>query len=81
MDAVWMIDPTLKLPVAMELRRGIRPVLSYGFSNMKINVVVPESHFRIRPLLTATTLEVPWNPEEGPKQAALKAIEAYQQTP
>ena len=66
-EAVWMIDPDLKLPVAMELREGSQVVLSVGYTQLSTNLDIPDQYFQIRPPMHASTVEVEWDPTQDPQ--------------
>lgn len=81
LNAIFMVDPDVRLPIALELRTSDRPVLSAGYSNLTLNLEIPDTHFRLPALLHAPILEVEWDPAQDAKKAAHDAIEAFQSSP
>lgn len=77
-EAVWMIDPELKLPVAMELREATRVLMSVGYGALQTNLELPDAYFQIRPLLHTSTVEVEWDPALDPQGVVQMALEEVQ---
>lgn len=81
MNAIFMVDPELGLPIALELRKSDRPVLSTGYSNLTLNLEIPDTHFQLPALFHSPILEVEWDPSQNAKQAAQDAIQNFRSSP
>jgi len=81
LDAIFMVDPEQRLPIALELRTADRPVLSAGYSNLTRNLEIPDTHFRLPALFHAPILEVEWDPAQDAKTAAQEAADAFHASP
>jgi hypothetical protein len=81
MNAIFMVDPDVRLPVALELRTPDRPILSTGYSNLTLNLEIPDTHFRLPALFHFPILEVEWDPAQDAKKAANDAAKAFQSGP
>ena len=81
LDAIFIVDPEQRLPVGLELLNADRPVMSAGYSNLTLNLEIPDTHFRLPALFHAPILEVEWDPAQDAKAAAKAAMDAFQLNP
>ncbi len=67
---VLFIDQEYSLPTALELRRDGVALLSSGYTGLVLNPEIPDAYFQIGPLFNVPTVEVEWDPNMPPAQAA-----------
>jgi len=73
-EAVIFVDAARRLPVALELRRDDKPVMSYGLAELEVNLPLPESVFTIEAPEGYPVVDMVFDPNvETPSEAAGRA--------
>ena len=76
-EAIVFVNSNTKLPVALELRKSNRAIMSYGLMNLTVDPLLPADFFRIQPTDSQRLVELNLDPNASNSEEVLRTLENW----